>query len=90
MTAAPAAELTRRELDVLRLAAAGLTDQQAADRQIADRLGVSVNTVKVHANRLLRRLGAANRTQAVALGYERGHLGVGDANGRRVAAGVAS
>lgn len=76
MTAAPAAELTRRELDVLRLAAAGLTDQQAADR-----LGVSVNTVKVHAKRLLRRLGAANRTQAVALGYERGHLGVGDAGG---------
>lgn len=52
--------LTRRELDVLRLLADGLTN-----RSIADGLVVSEATVKFHVNGILRKLDAANRAEAV-------------------------
>jgi ATP/maltotriose-dependent transcriptional regulator MalT len=52
--------LTERELEVLRLVAAGLPNQQ-----IADRLIVSVGTVKSHLHNIVGKLGASNRTQAV-------------------------
>ncbi len=61
--------LSARELDVLRLLALGLTN-----RQIGERLVVSVETVKTHVERLMRRLGAADRTQAVAVGFRTGLL----------------
>jgi len=57
-TTAPA--LTGRELDVLRLVAAGQTN-----KQIADRLYVSINTVKTHLKSTYRLIGAESRTQAV-------------------------
>jgi len=53
--------LSTRELEVLRLLAAGKSNQQ-----IADDLVVVLDTVKKHVGRILGKLAAANRTQAVA------------------------
>jgi LuxR family transcriptional regulator, maltose regulon positive regulatory protein len=52
--------LSERELEVLALIAAG-----ESNREIAVRLFISISTVKTHLNNLYRKLGAANRTQAV-------------------------
>jgi LuxR family transcriptional regulator, maltose regulon positive regulatory protein len=61
--------LTDRELQVLDLLAAGTPNQQ-----IADELFVALETVKKHVSHILAKLGAANRTQAVARGRELGLL----------------
>ena len=53
--------LTGRELEVLRLIAAGSSNQH-----IARELFVSLDTVKKHVTHLLGKLGAANRTEAAA------------------------
>ncbi|MBO0730996.1 MAG: response regulator transcription factor, partial [Acidimicrobiaceae bacterium] len=53
--------LTSRELEVLRMLAAG-----RANKAIAQELVVSVDTVKTHVGHVLGKLGAANRTEAVA------------------------
>jgi two-component system, NarL family, response regulator LiaR len=55
--------ITPRELEILGLIAAGLSN-----REIADRLFVSENTVKTHSSRLFDKLGARRRTQAVQIG----------------------
>lgn len=52
--------LTPRELEILALMAEGLSN-----REIAERAFVSENTVKTHASRVLDKLGAARRTQAI-------------------------
>jgi DNA-binding CsgD family transcriptional regulator len=54
-------ELTRREVDVIRLMAAGETNYQ-----IARRLMITVGTVKTHVSSILHKLNAANRAQAVS------------------------
>ena len=54
-------QLTARELEILRLVAAGTPNQR-----IADQLVVTLDTVKKHITHLLGKLGAANRTEAVA------------------------
>lgn len=59
--------LTARELQVLELVADGL-----ANRTIADRLGVSDETVKFHLTSIFGKLGAANRTDAVRRALRRG------------------
>ena len=61
--------VTDRELQVLALLAAGRPNQQ-----IADELVVALETVKEHVSHILAKLGAANRTQAVARGRELGLL----------------
>jgi len=54
--------ITPRELEILGLIAAGLSN-----REIAERLFVSENTVKTHSSRVFDKLGARRRTQAVQL-----------------------
>jgi LuxR family maltose regulon positive regulatory protein len=56
-----AEQLSDRELEVLRLLAAG-----RSNRQIADELVVTLATVKKHVGHILGKLAAGNRTQAVA------------------------
>jgi two-component system NarL family response regulator len=63
--------LTARELMVLRLMAAGLSN-----REIARSLGITERTVKFHVTAILNKLGADNRTQAVAMASRRGILPV--------------
>ena len=62
-------DLSERELTVLRLLAAGLSQ-----RGVADQLYVSFNTVKTHSRSILRKLGAPDRAQAVARARELGLL----------------
>jgi two-component system NarL family response regulator len=61
--------LTGRELTVLQLMAAGLPN-----RAIAESLDISERTVKFHVTAILNKLGADNRTQAVAMASRRGIL----------------
>jgi NarL family two-component system response regulator LiaR len=57
--------ITPRELEILQLIAGGLSN-----REIAEKLFVSENTVKTHSSRLFDKLSAKRRTQAVQLGKE--------------------
>ena len=61
--------ITPRELDILELMAQGLSN-----REIAEKLFVSENTVKTHSSRLFGKLGAKRRTQAVQLASDFGLL----------------
>jgi LuxR family maltose regulon positive regulatory protein len=53
--------LSEREVEVLQLIAGGLTN-----REIADQLYLSLNTVKVHTRNIYGKLDVHNRTEAVA------------------------
>jgi DNA-binding CsgD family transcriptional regulator len=59
--------ITPRELEILEALAAGMSN-----REIAERLFVSENTVKTHASRLFDKLAARRRTQAVQRAKEAG------------------
>jgi DNA-binding NarL/FixJ family response regulator len=59
--------LTAREVDVLRHVAGG-----NRNRDIAEKLFISEETVKVHIKHIMDKLGASDRTQAVAIGVRRG------------------
>jgi DNA-binding NarL/FixJ family response regulator len=59
--------LTDREVEVLRHIAGG-----NRNRDIAERLFISEETVKVHIKHIMEKLGASDRTQAVAIGVRRG------------------
>jgi len=61
--------ITPRELEILELIAQGMSN-----REIAEKLFVSENTVKTHSSRVFDKLGAKRRTQAVQLGKEFGLL----------------
>jgi NarL family two-component system response regulator LiaR len=61
--------ITRRELEILELIAQGMSN-----REIAEKLYVSENTVKTHSSRVFDKLGARRRTQAVQMGKEFGLL----------------
>jgi LuxR family transcriptional regulator, maltose regulon positive regulatory protein len=62
-------QLSERELEVLRLVAAGEQNQE-----IANELYLAVNTVKKHVTHIFEKLGAANRTEAAARARELGLL----------------
>ncbi|MEJ7787714.1 MAG: response regulator transcription factor [Solirubrobacteraceae bacterium] len=66
------AGLTDREADVLRLIAHGMSNAE-----IADRLVVSVETVKTHVAHVLSKLDARDRTQAVIHAYQTGFIAPG-------------
>ncbi|WP_343730483.1 response regulator transcription factor [Duganella sp.] len=68
--------LTPREIDVLRLAAVGNTNQK-----IGAQLSLSEGTVKTHMKNILGKMQARDRTHAVLLGIQRGIIGMG-AGGR--------
>jgi two-component system, NarL family, response regulator LiaR len=59
--------ITKRELEILALIAQGMSN-----REIAEKLFVSENTVKTHSSRLFDKLRAKRRTQAVQIGKEMG------------------
>jgi DNA-binding NarL/FixJ family response regulator len=59
--------LTEREIEVLRRIAEG-----DRNRDIGEQLGIAEDTVKVHVKRIMDKLGAKDRTQAVAIGIRRG------------------
>ena len=60
-------DLTRRELEVLRLIAQGMSN-----RQIASELSVAEKTVKTHVSNVLSKLGVADRTQAALYAVQHG------------------
>lgn len=67
--ASPVSDLTRREREVLKQMALG-----ASNMEIADKLTVSVSTVKKHVSNILDKLNVRTRTEAVALAFKRNLL----------------
>lgn len=65
-------ELSDREVEVLERIAHG-----ASNKEIGTELGISESTVKNHVNRILAKLHAADRTQAVTLAVQRGIIDLG-------------
>lgn len=61
------ASLTERETEVLKLIAQGMTNQE-----LADKLFISMTTVKTHVGNILNKIGARDRVQAVIFAYENG------------------
>jgi len=59
--------LTEREVEVLRQVAGG-----NRNRDIAEKLFITEETVKVHIKHIMEKLGASDRTDAVAIGVRRG------------------
>ena len=70
--AATAEELTPRELEVVELLARGWTNPQ-----VAQALNISRGTAKVHVERIIRKLGVSDRTQAVVRALELGLIELG-------------
>jgi two-component system, NarL family, response regulator LiaR len=67
----PSDALTARELEVLRIAACGMSN-----REIADTLSISTRTVQVHLSNVFGKLGVGSRTEAVLYGLRRGWFGL--------------
>jgi DNA-binding NarL/FixJ family response regulator len=65
----PQSALTPREIEVLTLAARGLSN-----KEIAQQLGTAGGTIKMHIQNILAKLRASDRTHAVTIGLQRGIL----------------
>ena len=63
--------LTEREKELLQLVATGVTN-----REVAQRLSISVNTVKVHLRNVYTKLGAESRTEATMVAAREGWIAV--------------
>jgi len=61
--------LTPREVEVLSLIARGL-----GNKEVADELGTSDGTIRIHVQHILSKLGASDRTHAVSIALQRGIL----------------
>lgn len=61
--------LTHREQEILKLIAAGKTNQE-----IAEELGIATGTVRVHVHAILQKLEVRDRTQAAILAYQKGFM----------------
>ena len=59
--------LSKREIEVLQMVAGGTTN-----KEVAEALFISENTVKGHLSRILEKMNARNRQQAVAMAMEKG------------------
>lgn len=70
---APPDDLSWREVDVLRLVAAGLSN-----REIGEELSISGHTVANHVRSILRKTGAINRTEAAGYAHRHALLDTGD------------
>jgi NarL family two-component system response regulator LiaR len=66
-------QITERELEVLRLAAKGLSN-----RDIARQLDISVRTVQTHLSNVFNKMGVGSRTEAVMLGLRKGLITLED------------
>jgi len=66
-------QLTEREMEVLRLAAKGMTN-----REIANELVISVRTVQVHLSNVFGKMGVGSRTEAVLFALKKGWLALED------------
>jgi pimeloyl-ACP methyl ester carboxylesterase/DNA-binding CsgD family transcriptional regulator len=64
---APIRGVTRRERDVLRLVAAGMSN-----RQIAEELHITINTADRHVSNILSKIGASNRAEAASFAVRHG------------------
>ena len=64
--------LTKRENEVLKQLAFGLTN-----KEIAQSLGISYETVKEHVQHILRKIGVSDRTQAALFAVREGLVGPG-------------
>jgi len=67
-------QISDREREILRLVATGATNQQ-----IAARLNISINTVKVHLRNIFSKIGAASRTEATLYAVRAGIVPIGQA-----------
>ena len=65
--------LSKRELEVLKLASKGLSNQQ-----IADELSLSLRTVQAHLGHIFDKLGVSSRTEAVVRALKEGWITLGD------------
>ncbi|GCE26609.1 DNA-binding response regulator [Dictyobacter alpinus] len=72
-TLPPVEDLTERELEVLLLLAQGMPN-----KEIASHLIISERTAKFHVSSIMSKLGATNRTEAVAMAAQRGLINLGD------------
>lgn len=67
------AEISEREMEILRLAASGLSNQD-----IADKLFLSRRTVQAHLGNIFRKMDVGSRTEAVLQALRKGWLGLDD------------
>jgi len=66
-------QLTERELEILRLAARGMSN-----REIALELVISIRTVQTHLSNVFSKMGVGSRTEAVVYGFRKGWLTLQD------------
>jgi DNA-binding NarL/FixJ family response regulator len=66
-------QLTERELEVLKLASKGMTNQE-----IADQLVLSIRTVQAHLSNIFSKMGVGSRTEAVIQALRKGWLALED------------